>query len=430
MNRMIKLLSVSDKIKTGDSLTETERTLFMEGIKQEILTTLQTKYSAQLTEPQLQYLERDRWFYSHPEIAQFIEAVKKCVEFAKVGKFKLGPGRGSAPASISLFGLGFSGVDPMKYKMIPERLTTQAPNVHIDVEFERGQEFVDFCKEINKTLSFGEIQAFRMPLIDIVQNVHKQLGSQINFDLIDENSEAVLAPFRSVEIERIFQFDFSEKALVMKYENFLPEFSGLEKMKSYLSSQKIHHFRDITNITALWRPFNEAMVSRIQQYSDIKSQSPSPSPYPFLAKEIQKTLAENFGMVLYHEDLLRIISFYTKWDLARSNSFRKFCADRSGQRLNLNSNPNRELTDAEKADWAEFNEVVPDNVKELVFEESKWAFCLPHAIAFAQFTKQTAVLKSLHKEIYYSEIEKFEQKHGFTWDDIGIRIKGVSLLQD
>ncbi len=68
-------------------------------------------------------------------------------------------------------------------------------------------------------------------------------------------------------------------------------------------------------------------------------------------------------------------------------------------------------------------------VVDLVAEESKWAFCLPHAIAFAKFTKQTAGLKTLHKAAYFGEIENFEQKHGFKWDDIGIRIKGVSLDQ-
>ncbi|MGZ3745196.1 MAG: hypothetical protein ACXWRA_15485 [Pseudobdellovibrionaceae bacterium] len=52
-----------------------------------------------------------------------------------------------------------------------------------------------------------------------------------------------------------------------------------------------------------------------------------------------------------------------------------------------------------------------------------------HAIAFAKFTKQTAVLKTLHKEAYFAEIQNFEQKHGFKWDDIGIRFKGVSLHQ-
>lgn len=80
-------------------------------------------------------------------------------------------------------------------------------------------------------------------------------------------------------------------------------------------------------------------------------------------------------------------------------------------------------------DWIEFNKLAPKKIVDLVAEESKWAFCLPHAISFARLTKQTVVLKSLYKEIYYAEIENFEQKHGLCWDDIGIRLKGVSLHQ-
>ena len=72
--------------------------------------------------------------------------------------------------------------------------------------------------------------------------------------------------------------------------------------------------------------------------------------------------------------------------------------------------------------FAKTAKVSPQQVVDLVAEESKWAFCLPHAISFAKFTKQTAVLKSLHKEAYFAEIERFEQKHGFRWDDIGIRM--------
>lgn len=33
------------------------------------------------------------------------------------------------------------------------------------------------------------------------------------------------------------------------------------------------------------------------------------------------------------------------------------------------------------------------------------------------------------RNIKMISIEKFEQRHGVTWDDIGIRMKGVSLHQ-
>ncbi len=409
--RLVELLSVTIKIESGENITETERNLYMQAIRGEIIKSLEKKY-AKVTDMELAYLSRDSWFYSNPEMGEFVQALKKCMEFAKRKNLILGPGRGSAPASITIFGVGFSSIDPMKYEMVPERLSMQVPSVHIDVEFERGQEFIDYCQEANRKLKFGEIQAFKMPLIDIVKNVHEAMGGGIDYPQIHDDSDLVLNHFRSGEIDKIFGFDFSEKALVMKYENFLPGYDGLEEMQKYLRGQEIHNFRDVINITALWRPHSFEILERLELYRVAKRDG---FKFDFLPQQVKKSLEPNFGRVIYHEDLLRIISHYTGWDLGRCNSLRKIAY-------------RRELEAC--GDWLEFQRMAPEAVTALVQEEGKWAFCLPHALAFAQFTKQTAVLKSLHRDIYFAEIERFEQKHGLAWDDIGIRIKGVSLLQN
>ncbi len=412
--RIKELLSVSNKIQTGEYLTESERNLYMKSIKEEIIEGLSLQYDV-VTESTLTYLNRDGWLQHHSEFGAFLEGIKKCVTFAKQNKLKLGPARGSAPASLALYSLGFSGVDPMKHDMIPERLATQTPFFHIDVEFDRGQEFVDFCRDINRSLPYGEIQAFKMPLIDIVQGVHSIIGKEIDYDSIDDDSDIVLYPFRNLDIENIFQFDFSEDALVMQFERFLPEYLGLEKMIKYLEGQKIHNFRDIINITALWRPHCKEIVDRIELYKKAKQ---SHFSYGFLSEKLETWLKPNFGTIVYHEDLIKIISEYAGWDFARSNALRR-------ELMKKNADETRE----QNQDWVDFKKLVPTEVSNFVAEESKWAFCLPHAISFAKFTKQSAVLKSLHKTIYISEIETFEQKHGITWDDIGIRTKGVSLHQ-
>lgn len=413
-NRIKELLSVSNKIETGEVLTLAERNLYMESIKEEVIKGLKNQYDV-VDEATLSYLERDGYLKHHSEFGAFLEGVKKCVEFAKHKNLKLGTARGSAPASLSLYGLGFSGVDPMKYEMIPERLSTQTPFFHIDVEFERGQEFVDFCRDVNRTLAYGEIQAFKMPLIDIVQSVHKTLGKEVDYESIDDDSDVVLNPFRTADVENIFQFDFSEDALVMNFERFLPEYLGLDKMIKYLEGQEIYNFRDVINLTALWRPHCKEIVDRIELYKRAKQDGFS---YRFLSKNLETWLKPNFGTVVYHEDLIKIISEYTGWNFARSNSLRR-------DLMKKNADESREQNEH----WIEFKNLVSPEIANFVAEESKWAFCLPHAISFAKFTKQTAVLKSLHKDIYYAEIQKFEQKHGVTWDDIGIRMKGVSLHQ-
>lgn len=412
--RLQDLLSVSSKIETGEALTETERMLYMESIREEVLSGLRSRYS-EVSESALAYLKRDTWLETHPQVGEFIEAVKKCTEFAKQRNLVLGTARGSSPASLSFYGLGFSAVDPLKYEMIPERLSTQAPFFHIDVEYERGQEFVDYCREINKTLAYGEIQAFKMPLIDIVQNTHKSIGQEISYESIDDNSDVVLNPFRNRDLEKIFQFDFSPDALVMNYERFLPEYLGLDKITQHFEGQTVFTFRDITNLTALWRPHRKEIVDRIDLYREAKAK---PFSYGFLSERIKAWLKPNYGRILYHEDILQIVSEYTGWDFARCNSLRRAC-------MNENKTAERDRD----PNWIEFQKLAPQEVVDLVAEESKWAFCMPHAIAFAKFTKQTAVLKTLHKKAYLKEIETFEQKHGFRWDDIGIRMKGVSLHQ-
>ncbi|NUN05865.1 MAG: MerR family transcriptional regulator [Bdellovibrio sp.] len=413
--RIQKLLSVANKIKIGEVLTATERDLYMENIKEEVLAGLHTRYS-EISETALAYLKRDEWLTAHPNVRDYLDGVKKCLEFAKKNNLKLGPARGSASASLSLYGLGVSGVDPIKHELIPERLSARRPFFHIDVEYSKGQEFVDFCKGINSKLPYGEIQAFKMPLLDIVQNVNKALDQEIDFDAIDDNSDLVLNPFRNQDFAKIFQFDFSPDALVMNFEKFVPEFLGLGKITEHFNGQKDFSFRDIINITALWRPYTKEIVERIELYR--KAKATKPHDYGFLSERIKTYLEPNYGVIIYQEDIIRIIAEYTGWDFARSNALRLACS-------------NHKITNHKEQipDWSEFQRLAPESVVALVAEESKWVFCQPHAIAFAKFTKMTAVLKSLHQDLYYQEIARFEQAHGVCWDDIGIYWKGVSLHQ-
>jgi DNA-binding transcriptional MerR regulator len=410
-SRIMMILSVSKKIVSCEPINDHERNQFMKALREEIISGLQTK-CGQVTSAHLGYLERDRGLLGTEGTQELVAVVKKCVEFAKEKNLLLGPGRGSAPASITLFGLGFSAIDPSQYNLIPERLTTQEPEIHIDVEYERGQEFVDFCRDVSRTLSYGQIHAFKMPLLDIIKNVHRRIGKEIDYRAIDDDSDLVLKHFRSGEIEKIFLFDMSEKALIMKYENLLPGYTGTEKMSEYLRSQQVESSRDILNIAALWRPHSQGILDRLDRYREAKMK---PVSYSFLSPKLLKLLEPNYGLVIYHEDIVRIIAEYTSWSLDRCNRLRRNIVLKK---------PDAEI------DLLELRRLAPKEVVELVLEEIPWSFCQPHVIAFAQLTKQTAVLRSLHQDLYFEEIQAWEKKYGFTWDDIGIRIAGVSLFQN
>ncbi len=377
-SKLATLLSVSKKIDSNESLNDTERKQYMDAIHEEILTGLKNKHG-KISPQQLDYLRRDRSYQSE-EQQEFIAAIKRCLDFAKTHQLRLGPSRGSSSASIVLHALGLSKIDPAQYGLFPERLLSQPPNIHMDVEFARGQEFVDFCKETTRNLRYGQIQAFKMPLLDILNNVDQRLGKPVEYDKIDDNSDAVLTPFRQARIEKIFQFDFSKDALIMKFENFMPGYEGPDKITEYLQSQQIKNFRDVTNITALWRPFSEKMVARLELYAKAKNH---PVHHECLSPELQSSLKDNFGMIIYHEDILRIISYYTQWDVERCNRLRQALffkrEDSSSEKIN---------------DVEEFKALAPPQVVDLILEESSTSFCLPHAIAYS-FYKSYGRFKKL-----------------------------------
>lgn len=407
-NRIKSLLSISLKIESSRMVPPNERKLYMEAIKIEVVNGLRARHG-QVSDVQLQYLEREKNFYDAPEKQAFLEAVKKCIFFAREQNLTLGPGRGSCPASIVLYGLGFSGIDPTKYDLIPERLTTIPPDIHIDVEFDRGQRFVDFCRRASEGLSWGQINAFKMPLLDIINQVHHKLGAPIDYASIPDDSDLVLDNIRRGDIDKIFLFDYSPNALVMRYEGHLPGYEGTTKIKEYLKSQAIGSFRDVVNIISVWRPSEEGKIRRIERYRQAKVM---PRKYEFLKPELQRLLAKNFGLIIYHEDAVEIIAAYTSWNYERSSKLRRAIS------LGL-----------ESSDLDLFKELVPQRVFDLVIEETPFAFCKPHAMSFAQFTKMTSILKSLHPQIYLDEIRRWEERNGLVWDDIGIKIRGVSLLQ-
>lgn len=141
------LLSVSKKIDIGLSINKQERTEYMTAIE-EVLKSLQIKRGA-INQQQLDYLKRD-YPIGEEKQNEFLEGLKQCLSFAKEQNLHLGPVRGSASSSIILYALGLSPYDPSEHGLIPERLLTSPPNIHIDVEFERGQAFVDYCQSMNK----------------------------------------------------------------------------------------------------------------------------------------------------------------------------------------------------------------------------------------------------------------------------------------
>lgn len=346
---------------------------------------------------------------------EFLSGVQNVLNFAKENHLFLGSPRGKSSASYELFAAGLSPVDPIKYNFISERVDGQRPYYHIDVEYSRGQDFVEFCQLINQNLRYGEIQAFKLPILSIIRNTHEKIGGPLNYNQIADDSDLVLKPFRNLDFEKIFGFDSSPHSLSAKLDRSPAEYFGTEKVKDHFLGQTNFSFRDLLNFAALYRPADLEMRKKIETYKGAKKK---PLSLAGISEASKQLLESNHGMIIFHEDLIRIIAQETGWDLRRSNQLQ----------LTFRS-PENQWTEAQRTEVKTFRALVADETFQLLKHEANWSYCQPHGICFFQFTKMSAVLKSLHREIYLAEVDRFEQTYGVCWDDIGYRIKGLSLHQ-
>ncbi len=404
-------LSVTATFNKGKLLTSSQRRVVMEMIKEEVLKNLEV-LSDGVKERHLDFLLREDSFIDTEKNREFLKMLKQVVSYAKSEQLSIGPGRGHSPSSLILYALGVNSVDPTQYGLIPEMFSREAPEIWLDVEYEKGQKFVDYCKKITLGSNHGQIEAFKCPFLDIINNVHTKLGKKINYDKINDDDPIVLFPFQNGEVEMVFRFDFSSESLI----SILPPASTREyrdnlKISEYLKDQKIHNFLDVINICSLWRPHCQENIDRINRYKAAKVNT---FEYSFLSPIIKKKLKSNFGLIIYHEDIVSIVHEYTGWNFYRCNAFRKTIMK------DIENDKDREKFIAKSS----------EEVFNLLKEESKYSFSKAHIIAFSRFIKQTAVLKSLHRDIYYEEISKWENRHGLSWDEVGYVSKGISLMQN
>lgn len=128
------------------------------------------------------------------------------VKFAKENGILVGPGRGSAAASLVSYLLNITTVDSIKYHLIFERflnpMRVTMPDIDIDFEYTKREEVVNYCikkygiKHVAPIITFGTMaskQAIRdvgrvMDMnLDVINSICKQIDVQKN--LIDNYKE-------------------------------------------------------------------------------------------------------------------------------------------------------------------------------------------------------------------------------------------------
>lgn len=95
--------------------------------------------------------------------------VREIIQYARENAIPVGPGRGSAVGSLTLYALGITDVDPLQYNLIferflnPERLSL--PDIDADFGDSRRDEVIEFIrqrygeKNVTQVITFGTMQA-------------------------------------------------------------------------------------------------------------------------------------------------------------------------------------------------------------------------------------------------------------------------------
>lgn len=408
-------LMATDNFFEGKSLAKNQRRILMETIKQEVLDQLKKK--KKVTHQDLEHLKREDYLFDSEDKRAFMNAVRDCLSYAKSEGVRLGPARGAAPALLSMYALGWSDFDPSEHNLIPERFSGTGFDLHIDVEFKNGKKFIDYCRRVSSKLNLGKIEAFRLPILDIIENVHNRLGREIDYDSIDDNDSLVLDLFRSGDIEHIFSFDIPKNTLLAKHfdSNYYKDGTATKLLSAYLKSQEVFDFKDLLNIESIFRPDNldtkPFMREYIDRYPRAKKDGHS---YPCLTSSLNEYLKPNFGVIIYQEDIIQIINEYTSWSYNKCNEFRRALSF-------------HRITDDQQKEFLEYG---TKDVLDLLIKESPVVFCKAHSMgAWPKLIKKTAILKTLHKDIYLEEIRKWESENAYSWGDFGFISGGISLLQ-
>jgi len=346
-------------------------------------------------------------FNSQPDTFALIPAVKQVIEFASTHQITLGPGRGSAPASLLFHLMGFSKCDPVKWKLKPAVVFGASRAIWLDVSYSRGGPVVELCDHLSSSLRLWRIEAFRLPILDIIENVHAKIGHAIPYEQFADDSPEVLEPFRNGDCEKILWFDEPQTTMAARlFPEQLPEWIGFERMNEYLKSQKILNFRDILNIQALRRPKSADFVARMHEYVARKESCDGryDDTVPF---------AENFGMILYHEDVIDLIERATHWDALRAHQFRYKAFKGT-------------LTEADRLEFLACGDAT---LLQTIEHAAPYGFSKAHVVSHSELVKRCAILKSLHRDVYVDEAKRWEDEHGLSWSDFGFHDGRVCLLK-
>jgi error-prone DNA polymerase len=197
-----------------------------------------------------------------------------------------------------------------------------------------------------------------------VREIARVRGEQLDLDAIDRADEETFKSIRSTNTLGIFQIESpGQRELTGKHQPT--------------------EFNDLTIQISLFRP-GPMKGNMIAPYLDGRHGFANPD---FIHKDLEPILRESFGVVIFHEHVLRILNVMTGCSLAKADELRRSLEDPRAK-------PRIETFFRQTAKERGYPSAVIERVWQILEGFSSFGFCKAHGAAFALPTYQSAWLKT------------------------------------
>ena len=283
--------------------------------------------------------------------------------------------RGSFAGSMVSYSLNFSLVCPLEFDLLFERFLHESrsapPFVEFDFDAERFDEVRDYLspQELADTTS--------LPLSIHGSQQLTILSRTIN--IIQKRSGCHVDPY-------LFPLDDEDTYDLLKQgaitETPLFEDKG---MRELLMRIKPEHFRDIIAAIALYRP-GPIELGMVDQYIDVKHNRRQAI---YLHPAIQEFLEETNGVMIYQEQMMRILNRLGNISLADSYEYIKTICKKQREKIVHYRNDFIEGTGANGLDKKQAAEVFEE-----IEKFAQYGFCKSHSTAYARVLYMLTYIKA------------------------------------
>ena len=204
----------------------------------------------------------------------------------------------------------------------------------------------------------------------IIKSIEHELGRKININNVPLDDKKTYLEFSNANTSGVFQF----------------ESSG---MKSFLKKLKPSNFDDLIAALALYRP---GPMGNIDTYIERKY---GREKIDYIDKSLEPILKETYGIIIYQEQIMQILSTMANYTFAESDLIRRAI---SKKKLNvIEEEKTKFITNSIKNGY---KKEIAVEVYDLIVKFANYGFNKSHSVAYALVGYEMCYLKT-HYPLYF-----------------------------